>query len=144
MKVTSHLTGQDSDTVLPKVSWATPTKQMETGVINMCARGATGLLPHRLLLAKQSVRAHPRCGAGGLGVHNLPSSSDTSKISSTVSGKLMRCFSVVICEERGVSKLHAGVINQHNLQPREACTMCSLTADTDSSVTSFSTSMTEM
>lgn len=35
MKLTSHLTGQDSDTVLPKVSWATPTKQTETGVINM-------------------------------------------------------------------------------------------------------------
>lgn len=28
-----------------------------------------------------------------------PSSSDTSRISSTVSGKLMRCFSVVICRE---------------------------------------------
>lgn len=31
---------------------------------------------------------------------NLPSSSETSKISSTVSGKLIRCFSVVICEEQ--------------------------------------------
>lgn len=30
----------------------------------------------------------------------LPSSSETSKISSTVSGKLIRCFSVVICEEQ--------------------------------------------
>lgn len=30
---------------------------------------------------------------------NIPSSSETSKISSTVSGKLIRCFSVVICEE---------------------------------------------
>lgn len=29
----------------------------------------------------------------------LPSSSDTSKISSTVSGKLMRCFSVVVLKE---------------------------------------------
>lgn len=31
---------------------------------------------------------------------SLPSSSETSKISSTVSGKLIRCFSVVICEEQ--------------------------------------------
>lgn len=35
-KFTSHRTGQarDTDTVLPNVSWATPTKQMEKGVIN--------------------------------------------------------------------------------------------------------------
>ncbi len=34
----------------------------------------------------------------------LPSSSDTSSISSTVSGKLMRCFSVVVCKAQRLKR----------------------------------------
>lgn len=36
MKAYVHQTGQgrDTDTILPNVSWATPTKQMKRGVIN--------------------------------------------------------------------------------------------------------------
>lgn len=52
------------------------------------------------------------CGA-------LPSSSDTSRISSTVSGKLMRCFSVVVCKGKVRSmkyykcNIKFKVFNQH-------------------------------
>lgn len=116
----------------------------------------------------------------------LPSSSETSKISSTVSGKLIRCFSVVICEEQdkdareryGGDRGRSGMEKKENiwriqvrswtwsrqdnhligrlshsmsrlLLLRIGVTMWTmhdvlLTAETDSSVTSFSTSMTEM
>lgn len=63
---------EDAGAGLPKVSWATPTTQRDTAVT---------------LLLQNRRHSH--------GAKDPPSSSETSRISSTVSGKLIQCFSVV-------------------------------------------------
>lgn len=64
---------EDTGAGLPKVSWATPTTQRDTAVT--------------LLHQNHRYSQH--------GAKDPPSSSETSRISSTVSGKLIQCFSVV-------------------------------------------------
>lgn len=81
----------------------------------------------------------------------IPSSSDTSSISSTVSGKLIRCFSVVVFwawrKENSYRQQQKGRFNfSYNMFPCDYHHPFSehLTMETVSSVTSFRTSITEM
>ena len=107
-KFTSHRTqqGRDTDTSYLTLAGQPLQNKWERGVINSHVQ-YTVYLPNILLLPKSEseLKMNDRSCAGKSA--NLPSSSETSSISSTVSGKLIRCFSVVICEEHEQRKVES-------------------------------------